>query len=62
LATPDRAIEALDDSADTELEVALAAVQCADNQIEDDGVDPLLAFILKRHALLLLLNTPQQLQ
>ena len=61
LAGTDGAVKALYDPADAELKVALAAVQRANDQVQNNGVDSLLALILERQALFLLLHTPQQL-
>jgi hypothetical protein len=61
LAGADRAVKALDNPADAELEVAFAAVQRAYNQVENNCVYSLLAFVLECHAFFLLLDPPQQL-
>jgi hypothetical protein len=61
LAATDRAIKALYNPADAKLEVAFAAVQGAYNQVENDRVYSLLAFVLESHAFFLLLDPPQQL-
>jgi hypothetical protein len=62
LASAHGAVEALDYPADTKLKVAFAAVQGADDQVENDCVDSLLAFVLECHSLFLLLHAPQQLR